>query len=541
MGKFNEKKTPVVPTAVNDMGEHAYELSATEELVSTCLTTFLQDSYYEKEESIVKRIINSIVKVNDPLFVAKLAIYLRHKANMRSVSHLLAGELAAHISGEKWAKRFYKRVYNRPDDMAETLAYVFSKQSKRKIPNAMRKAYAEILAELDPYTIDKYKMKKRKVKLIDLVNLVRPKPVEKNAEAYKRLMKGLSLDNLYENKTVEKVMSAAGQSSKQSDETVEDLKGEALEGLLKQPKGMPIMSLVRNLRNILMYAPHMVERVVEHLTDRNRIIYSRMLPFRFVSAYNEIEQYRPEGSSKTVVFEKEGANINQVKEQILTALETAMEIACENIPALEGNVAILIDHSGSVRGDAGGSGRVSAFSKVTSAMVGNLSASMLAWRQDNVYIGLFGDRLVPVSVDRKMRLLDFNNHSFKKGGECGGGTENGLYIFLDNCIKEKTRVDNLVIFSDMVIGAGGRGGWDSTSSMVRKLGSFQDLFKKFKAINPQCSTICVDIRQTKGTSVFDKSLGLTQVSGWSSSIFDVFKSASIGYKGLIEEINKIEI
>lgn len=537
MGKFNETNMGIKPTEVNEMGEKAYKLAPKHALLDTCLTTFLQDSYYEKEKEITDRIITAMKETSDPLFIAKFAIYLRHNANMRSTSHLLAGELAPMLSGEKWAKDFYKKVYNRPDDMAEILAYVFSKNTKRKIPNAMRKAFAEILSSLDPYTLDKYKMKNRKIKLIDLINLLHPTPKQHNQEAFKRLVEGKTLKGLYENKTFEQVFSETGKEAKESGEAVEDLKGEALRQILLQPKGMPIMSLLRNLRNILQYAPDMAYKAVEHLTDKNRILYSRQLPFRFATAYNEIEKMNSESTARTIKFEKDNALLP--KKAILDALEIALMYSLENIPKLEGPTAILTDHSGSVRGDSGGSGKLSAFGVTTSAMVGNLLASMYAFVQDNVYIGLFGDRLIHVPVDRKMGLIEFNNHSFNEGYKCGGGTENGLYIFLDQCIKEKTRVDNLIIFSDMVIGSGGTGGWDGSSRAG--LGSFQTLFKRFKEINPQCNTITVNIRQTGGKSVFDRSLNVTQVAGWSSEIFKTFKSASRGYDEIIKEIEAIQI
>jgi hypothetical protein len=154
-------------------------------------------------------------------------------------------------------------------------------------------------------------------------------------------------------------------------------------------------------------------------------------------------------------------------------------------------------------------------------------------------MGLFGDKLIQVPINRKKGLLEFNKESFNEGGNCGGGTENGLYVFLNECIKNRTRVDNLVIFSDMVIGSGGIGGWDGTSSA--RLGSFQSLFKKFKEVNPQCNTICVNIKQTSGKDVFDKSLNVLQIAGWSDKIFNIIEANCKGYSELIKEIEKIEI
>jgi hypothetical protein len=69
MSKFNTTKAPRVPTEVNEMGERAFKLSDKEELVATCLTTFLTKSYYETEKSITSRITNAVANVNED-FVA---------------------------------------------------------------------------------------------------------------------------------------------------------------------------------------------------------------------------------------------------------------------------------------------------------------------------------------------------------------------------------------------------------------------------------------------------------------------------------------
>jgi hypothetical protein len=535
MSKFNKTREKRVPTEVNEMGEKAYKLEAKEELIATCLTTFLQGSYYESENAIVNRIKEAATSVDEE-FVAKLAIYLRDDANMRSVTHLLAGELAPRLSKKEYASRFYRKIAARPDDMSEILAYYFSKGNKR-ISAAIKKGFRSKLESMDPYLIDKYKMNKKTISLVDLVNLMHPTPTQTNNEAYKRLMKGESLDGLYSTKIMEKVMSEAGQKAKKEGTDVVELKAAAITEVLDG--NAPIMNLLRNLRNIIQDAPDQVDKAITHLTNKDKVLKSRLLPFRFATAYEEIEKLRSSSTSvSSIKFESDRKGSSNV-EKVLKALEIALEYSVENIPALEGKTAVLIDHSGSVRGDGGGSSKVSAFSKTTTAMIGNLFGSMLVWSQRDVYMGLFGDKLIQVPIDRTKGLLEFNKNSFNEGGKCGGGTENGLYIFLNECIKNRTRVDNLVIFSDMVIGSGGYGGWDRTSST--RLGSFQTLFKKFKEINPQCNTIAVDIKQTSGKSVFDKSLNILQISGWSDKIFNLIEANCKGYKALIKEIEAIKI
>lgn len=555
MSKYNAKAEGVKPTVVNAMGENAYQLSAKEELVSTCMTTFLSgDHYYETEKEVVNRIVNKLNEV-DPLFAAKLALYVRNEGNLRSVSHLIAATIAKRASGTEWSKRFYNKIVVRPDDMSEILS-AYAVQNKmdlkkiRKIPNAIKKGFKTALERLDAYQIDKYKMNSRQVKMLDLVNLFHPKGTQRNQQAYHNLVNGESLAGLYASKVLEKEMTKAGQKTQgKSVQEKEAAKKEAIENVLSNVKGMPIMNLLRNLRNIILYAPKSVDDACAQLTNETAVLNSRLLPFRFATAYEEIEKmsFSDKKSDTSIAFEEDYNNqtitateFAKLKEKVLNAIEDALQISCQNIPELEGNTAILIDHSGSVRGDSGGSSRVSAFSKTTTAMIGNLFGSMMAYRQKNVYIGLFGDRLIPVKIDRSQRLLDFNKRSFDKGANCGGGTEQGIYDFFRQAVREKKKIDNIIVFSDCQIGSSGSTSWYGTSGTERSA-TFQDLIKQFRKINPLCNIIVVDIHNTRGNNVFYKPERVLNIAGWSANIFDVIKSNTKGFGAILKEIEAIEI
>ena len=556
MAKFNEKKMAKQPTERNFMGEMAFKMEDKEELISTVMTTFLQGEYYEKESTKIARIQELLKKV-DPLFAAKLAIYARNEGNLRSVTHFVAAEIAKYVSGTDWGKRFYNRIVVRPDDMSEIVsAYAhingMSQKDISKIPNAMKGGFKTALERLDAYQIDKYKMKNREVSLIDLIRLFHPKSNQKNAEAFKRLVNGESLEGLYETKILEKEMTKAGQLTKNATEDEKkEAKHEAISEILGNVKGMPIMNLIRNLRNIILYAPDKVEDACAQLRIKDKILKSRLLPFRFATAYAEVEKMtwdKPD-TDTAIAFESDKAKdeltkaqFNSLKRSVLDALEDAIQYSVENIPELEGNVAILVDHSGSCRGDAGGSSAVSAFSQTSTAMIGNLFGSMMAYRQKNVYVGLFGDKLIDVPMDRNMKMLDFNKMSFNKGAYCGGSTEAGIYDFMRKCIDEKKKVDNVVVFSDCQIGSGERSftPWYG-SKLSDSGGHFHELFKEFKKLNPMCNWIVVNLRQSGGTSVFDKSMRILNIAGWSDKIFDVIKSNCKGWDAVIKEIEAIEI
>ena len=91
----------------------------------------------------------------------------------------------------------------------------------------------------------------------------------------------------------------------------------------------------------------------------------------------------------------------------------------------------------------------------------------------------------------------------------------------------------------MEIGDGGEGGWDYTSTTRMK---FKDLFKEFRKINPNCLTVCCNIRGQSGTSVFNPNLKILNVSGWSNNIFDVISMYKAGkLKSMVEDIEKMDI
>lgn len=544
MAKYNKKSPTHSPTKVNKMGEQAYELDAREELVATVMTTFVTDSYYEKESEIVQRLRSAMEKV-DSEFIAKLALYARHEGNLRSVSHLLAGELASRASGTPWAKRFYNKIVRRPDDMSEILSYYYQVVrggDASKMPNAMKKGFRSSLESFDAYQIDKYKMNTRSISLIDLVNYIHPKPNQKNEEAYRRLINDESLDGLYKTKILQKEKTKAGQNAESAEEREKSVEDAIRSTFTENDGDNPIFNTLRNLVSIIEKTPDLVDNVVEAFYNEEKILKSRLLPFRFATAYREVEKLKRGITSTKVRFEDSTSGHDNIN-KVLKALENAINISCQNIPKLNGRTAVLIDHSGSVRGDGGGLSKVAPFSSVTTAMIGNLFGTMLMHSQDNVFMGLFGDTLMTVDdLQRENGILANAKRTYDMGGDCGGGTEHGLFEFFVHVVKQGIRVDNVFVFSDQVIGSNSWYGFGTeVHGHITGRGNFDNLFREFRKINPLANVVTVDIRQTDGTTVFNKNLNVTQMSGWSTAIFNIMDSFGRGYEDMIKEIEKIEI
>ncbi len=216
MMKFNTQlKQKLQRKTRNLAGGQAFGESQKLELVSILLTSFLEDKFYRSGDATVKRLRDLIRQIADKQFVAKAALYARNDAGMRSVSHLVAGDLARQVKGAEWTKRFFDRVARRPDDVLEVLACYMALHGK-PLPNSLKKGLGRALARFDAYQLAKYRRGGAEIKLVDAVNLVHPP----HSEALGALVNG----TLAPAETWETKLTQAGQSA-ESDEQKERQKG----------------------------------------------------------------------------------------------------------------------------------------------------------------------------------------------------------------------------------------------------------------------------------------------------------------------------
>ena len=315
--KFNKKS--VGTKTVNLAGGKAYKQSERLEFLSILFTSFLKDQFYRTADETSARL-KALVAKEDKKFVAKAALYARTQLGMRSVSHLVASELAHSVKGEEWSKSFFQKIVHRPDDMTEIAACYFHEYGK-PMPNAMKKGFAAALSGLDEYKLAKYRMEGKDVTMVDLVNLVHPK----HTAAIAKLVKG----ELKNTETWEARLSAAGKLEGE-EEDVDAAKSGAWMELLTARK-LGYFALLRNLRNILEQAPESLPMVCEQLVDPAAIAHSLVLPFRFLSAFKAL-----------------GGSAAPGVRPVLIALSKAVDLSLANVPKFEGKTLIVMDESGSM-------------------------------------------------------------------------------------------------------------------------------------------------------------------------------------------------
>lgn len=316
MSRFNH--ATVSTKIVNKAGGEAFGMSPQLALVTHVLTSMVKDQFYRTADEGLAEL-RELISKNDPLFVAKLGIYARTEYGLRSVSHVVAAELAKIVKGQQWTKNFFDKIVYRPDDMTEILSLYWSENKNE--PNALRKGFKKAFARFNEYSLAKYRGEGKAVSLIDVANVVHPL----HTEAIAKLMKG----TLKNEKTWEAKLSAT-----KGDETA---KQEAWGDMLRSGT-LGYFALLRNLRNIIESDPGLIDLVATQLTDEKKIKKSLVMPFRFLAAMGALE----EADLDTAAVRK-----------LMTAIGKAMEIALSNVPVFEGRTLVVLDVSGSMLGRYG--------------------------------------------------------------------------------------------------------------------------------------------------------------------------------------------
>lgn len=482
MSKFNATQTKPKTLTINKAGGEAYSESSELALVSLLLTSFVNDQFYRTGGDSLKDLKTHLSKV-DPKFAAKAAIFARDKFGMRSITHALAGELTSYSQGHEWSKNFYDRVVVRVDDMTEILSYYLANKTdktKPKFPNSLKKGFAKAFDKFDAYQLAKYRGENKEVKLIDIVNLVHPVPTEKNKIALENLVKG----DLKSTDTWESKLSQAGQMALDG-EDLGKLKADAW-GELISTKKIGYFALLRNLRNIIQQAPDIVPLACQLLVDEKMIFGSRVLPFRFKTAYDEIGAL----GSSTIV------------RNVQVAIATALDISCKNVPKFEGETLVVVDTSSSMRGKP--------------SDIASLFAAIIA-KANNCDVMTF-DTSARYCLYNPMDSVMTIKNSFSFSG---GGTN-----FHNIFATANKKYDRIIILSDMQ-------GWMGHYTPKARF----DTYKKDFNCNPYVYSWDL---QGLGTLQFPEQ-NVFAVAGFSEKVFDIMKWLETDKKTMYKMIDSIDI
>lgn len=332
------------------------------------------------------------------------AVRLRQEEHIRTTPQVILVRAAHHpkVRGTGLVRRYAPEIIKRLDEPAVGLAYQIARYGK-PIPNALKKAWRDVLSQASEYALAKYRMEAREAKTVDVVNLVHPK-----SAAVDKLAKGeLTLTD----RTWEAILSAKGSNAEAWQEALEV---------------MGHMALLRNLRNLL-------DKGVAPEAFLSKLIAGaetgKQLPFRYYSAYTAVEKTAPPS--------------------VLDTVEQCLMLSLGNLPHFSGHVMSLCDNSGSARGTT-----TSSMGTMQISTIANLTGVLTGMVSDEGYVGIFGDRLETFAVRKRSSVFDQLKEADRLGEGVGGGTENGIWLFWDQAIRSREHWDMVFVYSDMQAGHG---------------------------------------------------------------------------------------
>lgn len=375
-------KSVPTPDTTNIQGYAAYSVTKWHRLLSMLNTLKLQPQYYRTETRTLNEL-QSLIKEcaqEDLYLTCQCIVYSRCLGEgMRTISHAASVFVAPFLSGAEFGKRFYgawdKRaskggVIFRADDMGEIISgfvalngqtdvvtttrggvvvSVTDEVKGTKLTNAMKKGFKQALENMDTYTLLKYKSK-----LIDVINLVHPRPetsgakvkvsigeVEEEVFTIDAIMQGLPvLANTWETNQAEagQIVAKAVREGKldeaEAKEVLTQAKADNWAELLES-NSLGILAGIRNIRNILLTnpTPTTVDKLVALISNPKFIREGKIMPHQLDLA-NDI---------MLTEFN------NPSSRKISQALATGYELALPNLKdALPGNNVVFLDLSGSM-------------------------------------------------------------------------------------------------------------------------------------------------------------------------------------------------
>lgn len=423
------------PVARTHQGGPGYGRDAKSELFVLAVANFVSEgTFYEQAGTRDARfdLLIRQVMADDAAWVARLGVWLRTEANMRSAPLVVAANYVAETLlrfpdgnvPEGWTppRQVVRDVLRRADEPSELLALWQTRFSaSHTLPKPIKRGVSDAVARLyNERNALKWDGQGRAWRMADVIEMTKAVPgSEWQSELYRWLIErrhnraGLVppvLEMISTRRELEDaepdVRRALVQVAAKSPDSYAagQLKTagatwEWLAGWLQGPMdraaweaiipSMGYMALLRNLRNFDQAGidDTVAEQVARKLADPDEVAKSKQFPFRFLAAHQNAPSFR-----------------------WAHALEQALGHSLVNVPALSGRTLVLVDRSGSMWG------RLSDKGELNRADAAAIFGSALAQRAESADLVEFGTSSRQVHIKRGSPLLKVVGQFSSMGG-----------------------------------------------------------------------------------------------------------------------------
>jgi len=271
---------------------------------------------------------------------------------------------------------------------------------------------------------------------------------------------------------------------------------------------MPIMALIRNLRNLhdngCLRRQSIREHVGSRLTNPEIIQRSKQFPFRWLSAYRIMEDRDSE---------------------VAGWLEEALEYTITNLPRLPGLSVIACDLSGSMS-----CGSISNRSEIRPIDIASLFGAIAHRICDDNLLYVFGSDIALLRPSENCGTLT----RARAIAKTNVGHATCAYKVLRALLASGKPVDRILFFTDMQIY--GEGSWCPEEDMTSLLRQYRE------EISPEVRTYIFNLQPYKHFMTPADEYGVTTFSGWSEKLIQyIALESGGGFESMVDLIERLEV
>jgi 60 kDa SS-A/Ro ribonucleoprotein len=498
----------------NKAGGRAYELSPRHALAQYAVTGSFNATFYANAEDQFAEVVELCGKV-DAEFIAKLAVFARERGYMKDMPAFLAAMLS--VKDKALLEKVFPRVINNGKMLRNFVQIMRSGAVGRKSLGTMPKRLVRNWFEnRNAESIFKQSVG-QSPSFADILKMVHINPNDTEKEALFGYLIGreVSRDNL------PKVVQEFEKFKLGDSLEVPNVPFQMLTALPLTVKDwskiarnagwtMTRMNLNTFQRHGVFRDAEIVKIIAARLANADEVKRSKAFPYQLLSAY------------------KAAAANAEMPREITEALQDALEIACENVPKIEGKVYILPDVSGSMSSPVTGH-RKGATTSVRCIDVAGLVASAILRKNPTAEVMPFECDVVNVALNPRDSVM---TNAQKLANVGGGGTNCSAPLKQLN--RAKSHGDLVIYVSDNESWMDTQRGWNNGTETMKQ-------WNEFKARNKNAKLVCIDINPNATTQAQERQ-DILNIGGFSDQVFEMiylFVKGELNaehWVGVIEEI-----
>ena len=525
---FNTVRASLPKTDTRN-NEHAiaYKMSNKQALAQLAVTGCLNSTFYVKEKVQLDQVINLCKsKEISAEYIAKLAIYARKRGFMKDMPALLCAVLAH--KDVQMLKKAFPIVINNGKMLRNFIQMIRADVVGRKSLGNVPKRLVEWWLDTRSDENIVWESVGNNPSMKDILKMIHPRPRTDS----RRALYGYFVDSdKYKKEDLPDLVKQYEAFKRDPKRTAPNVPFQMLTSLPLSESGwkeiavnagwqMTRQNLNTFERHKVFSTASMVHLIADRLRDPKLIRKSHVFPYQLMNAFNFY---------------------NGAHKEIKLALQNAMDVATENTPAFDCDVAVCVDVSGSMNSPVTGE-RKGATTTVTCTQVAGLIASTVLRKNPNTTVVAFKENAAELDLNPLDSIM---TNTAQIARLMGGGTACSAAL---RVLNEKQAKSDLVLFiSDNESWADRPENLYSAFSFARTRTDTPTMvmkqWRKYKQRNKKAKMVCIDITPNR-TVQAKENADILNIGGFADTVFTIiadFMRGGIGNEHWIDEIEKVSL